>query len=83
MLAFTYSINSKISSISGDCSLHPQSKDAPCRGDRDPLNMDVRVQHIKTNWSLNYVEILTTWSWVLEMLDVALLIKKFSVFHGT
>jgi hypothetical protein len=29
--------------------LHPQPEDAPCRGDRDPLNMD-QVSYAMRNW---------------------------------
>jgi hypothetical protein len=35
------SIYSQLPSVSGDRHRHPQPEDAPCRGDRDPLYMEV------------------------------------------
>jgi len=34
-----HSIYPQLTSMSGGCLLHPQPEDAPCHGDRDPLNM--------------------------------------------
>jgi hypothetical protein len=42
--AITYSTYSQLPSISGGCLLHPQPKDAPCRGERDPrISFTVKV----------------------------------------
>jgi len=40
MSATAYSIHLRLSSISGGRPLHPQPKEAPCRGNRYPHNMD-------------------------------------------
>jgi hypothetical protein len=39
--AYLYNISySRLPSIFGGCLLRPQHEDAPCRGDRDPFNME-------------------------------------------
>jgi hypothetical protein len=55
--ATAYSIYLQLPSKTGGCLLHPQPEDAPCRVDRDPLNMGLHTLHyVNAEISVNYFE---------------------------
>jgi hypothetical protein len=53
--ATAYSMHSQLPFISGGRLLHPQTQDAPCRGDKGPTSLGINQNHVIKTYELGYL----------------------------